>query len=250
MNDISKIIVFLFVCGLLIYMLKMTLYMKQKEELKTHTFVVLFVGILACAIATFLDMITPVFNSGIVNLIIRISFTLGAIFYTVGVMLWSNYTKKVIGKYEELALKDSMTEIFNRNGLGKIYKLVSERKKVFYLAMCDLDGLKKINDEFGHLEGDRYIAGTAKVMVETVGNKGYVGRIGGDEFTIILECQETKEVEEILNTIESLVCKICPGKETGISLGYAMFPDEGNNIIDLMKAADKKMYKNKGNKKR
>jgi diguanylate cyclase (GGDEF)-like protein len=223
--------------------------MKQKEELKTQTFVVLFAGILACAIATFLDMITPVFNNGIINLIIRISFTIGATFYIAGVMLWGNYTKKVIVKYEELALKDSMTEIFNRNGLEKIYKLVSERKKVFYIVMCDLDGLKKVNDKFGHLEGDKYIAATAKVMVETVGNKGYVGRIGGDEFAIILECEDTRETEQLLYMIESLVGKICPGKDTGISVGYAIFPYDGNNIKGLIKVADKRMYTNKEAKK-
>ncbi len=249
MYDISKIIVFLFVSGLLIYMLRMTIYMNQKEELKTHTFVVLFLGILACTIAAFLDMITPVFNNWIMNLVIRICYTLGAIFYTLGVMLWSNYTKRVIVNFEELALKDSMTEIFNRNGIEKIYKLISQREKVFGLAMCDLDGLKKINDKFGHLEGDKYIAGTAKVMVETVGNKGYVGRIGGDEFVIILECEDTSEIEQILYTIENLVCKICPGKETGISLGYAMFPYDGNNIKGLIKSADKRMYKSKEAKK-
>lgn len=250
MYDVNKIIVFLFVMILLFYMLKLSFFIKQKGNSQTYTFSILFTGILLCGLATFFDMLTPIYNNKYINMIIKICFTGGAIFYISGVVLWGNYTKKIIEDFEKLALKDSMTEIFNRNGMERIYKLISEAKKPFYLGICDLDGLKGINDKFGHLEGDQYIAQAAKIIADAVGNLGYVGRIGGDEFLVFLEYIDRRKVENMADEIKQAVYNISPAKNTGISIGCAVFPDDGENLDTLMKIADKRMYQDKESRKK
>lgn len=250
MWDIKKIIVFLFVVILLFYMIRLSFFTRKKWRVKTHTFSVLFLGLLLLTIATFFDMIYPIVGTNFIHVFMKICFTLGAVIYTVGVILWSNYTKKVIEKFEELALKDSMTDVFNRKGMEKVYKMISKANSLFYVVICDLDEMKKINDIYGHLQGDKYIESTAKIIVDTIGEKGYVGRIGGDEFVIILEDQDMQQVEQYICTIKKLVYKIFPEKNTGISLGYSLFPNDGDTLEDLIKVADKRMYNDKKSRKR
>ncbi|MCY6960175.1 GGDEF domain-containing protein [Clostridium brassicae] len=249
MYEVEKIIVFLFVAILLFYMIRLSFFTKREWGLETHTFKILFMGVLLIAIATFFDMILPIINTKIVHVSIKICFTLGAVVYIVGIILWSNYTKKVIKKFEELAVKDPMTGVFNRKGMEKVYKVFLKEKTPFYLVVCDLDRVKKINDEYGHLEGDKYIVGASKIILDTTGEKGYVGRIGGDEFVIILEYQDIQEVERIVFEIKQSVYEIFPRKDTGISLGYSLFPNDGDTLQDLIKVADERMYNDKERRK-
>ncbi|WP_027625775.1 GGDEF domain-containing protein [Clostridium lundense] len=245
MWDIEKIIVCLFVILLLFYMIRLSHFTRQKWELKTYTFRILLMGLSLITIATFFDMVSPIINIKSIHALIKACFTLGAIIYIIGIILWSNYTKKVIEKFEELALKDSMTNLFNRKGMEKAYKEIYERNSPFYVIICDLDEMKKINDRYGHLQGDEYITSTAKIITDAIGTRGYIGRIGGDEFIIILEYEDIQQIEEIVFTIKKLVYEIFPQKNTGISLGYSLFPDDGKNLEDLIKVADERMYKDK-----
>ncbi|KAJ51709.1 diguanylate cyclase (GGDEF)-like protein [Clostridium tetanomorphum] len=250
MWDIEKIIVFLFVVIFLFYMIRLSLFTRQKWQLKTYTFRILFMGLLLITTATFLDMISPVISTKFTYILMRACFTLGAIFYIIGVILWSNYTKEVIEKFEELALKDSMTSLLNRKGMEKIYNTISKGNSPFYVVICDLDEMKKINDKYGHLQGDKYITSTAKIIVDAIGEKGYIGRIGGDEFVIILEYEDIEKVEETVIEIKQSVHEIFPGKNTGISLGYSLFPDDGKTLEDLIKIADERMYNDKQTRKK
>lgn len=249
MFDIYKVIVFLFVVVLLIYMIRLRLLAMAKLDLKTPTFTILLIGLSFCTVATFLDMIFPFWDSKIIYILLRVCFTLGAIFYIIGVILWSNYTKTVIQRYEEMALKDSMTDVFNRNGMEKVYKSVLQTNDKFFIIVGDLDRLKKINDEYGHLEGDRYIANASKIISKTLNGQGYVGRIGGDEFVILLNNKDLNEVEQIMTSIRQSIFQVSPGKSTGISLGYSVFPEEGSSLEDLVSVADRRMYIEKKSKK-
>lgn len=249
MYDIKKIIVFLSVIILLFYMIRLSFFTKKTWRLKTHTFSILFIGLLLLTIATFFDMISPMVHIKLIHVFVKICFTLGAVIYILGVILWSNYTMKVIRKFEELALKDSMTDVFNRKGMEKVYKMISESNSSFYVIICDLDEMKKINDRYGHIQGDKYIASTAKIILDAVGQRGYVGRIGGDEFVIILKYEDIQQIEQTMFKIKQSVKQIFPEKNTGISLGYSLFPYEGDTLENLIKVADKKMYNDKNSRK-
>ncbi|WMJ80539.1 GGDEF domain-containing protein [Clostridium sp. MB40-C1] len=249
MYEIEKIIVFLFVVILLLYMIRLSFFTRREWGLETHTFKVLFIGVLLITIATFFDMLSPMINTKFIHIFMKICFTLGAVVYIVGIILWSDYTKKVIKKFEELAIRDPMTGVFNRKGMEKVYKVFFEENSPFCLVICDLDKMKEINDEYGHLEGDKYIVGTSKIILDIIKGKGYVGRIGGDEFVIILEYEDIQQIQEIIFTIKQSVHEILHEKNTGISLGYSLFPNDGDTLEDLIKVADERMYNDKGSRK-
>lgn len=250
MMDIQKTIVFLFVLGLLFYMIKLSISTKRNWKFRTYTFVVLIGGLSLLTIGTFLDMISYTQSYKSIYCLIRICFTLGAIIYVLGVVLWGNYTQKMINKFEGIALTDPMTGVLNRNGIEKIYKTLIKEKKSFYVIVCDLDGTKKINDSLGHLVGDEYINSSTRIITDIIGINGDIARIGGDEFVILLKYVDIPELQSMLLKIKQSVYEILPEKNTGISLGYSLFPDDGVNFEELVKTADEKMYNDKQSGKR
>jgi len=249
MVEIQKIIVFLFVLLLLFYMIKLLISTKHNRKFKIYPFVVLIIGLILLTIATFLDMVAYIKNYQIFYMLIKVCFTFGAIIYVVGIILWSDFTHKMIKQLEKITLYDPMTGILNRNGLEKKYNVFIKSKNCFYIIFCDLDGTKKINDNLGHLVGDKYINITAEIMKNIIGLKGHVARIGGDEYVILLEYVDNKELQLILMKIKKAVYKFLPTENTGISFGYSLFPNDGVTFEELIEIADKKMYVNKQSKK-
>jgi diguanylate cyclase (GGDEF)-like protein len=245
MIDVAKVIVFTFVLVLLFYMIRLFIFTKRSWKIRTYTFAVLIAGLSLLTIATFFDMIRFAQNYKFSYILIKVSFTLGAVIYILGVILWSNYTKRMINLLEKVALTDHMTGVSNRNGIEKIYNRLIESRSSFYVVVCDLDGTKKINDSLGHLVGDEYINSTTKVMTDIIGVSGQVARIGGDEFIVLLEYMDNQELHLIIGKIKQAVCEILPGKSTGISVGYSLFPNDGVVFEELIKIADTKMYEDK-----
>ncbi len=245
MIELQKMVVFLVVTVLLFYMIRLLTFTKERWKFRTYTFAVLIGGLSLINIATFFDMIIYFRNYRFIYVLIKICFTLGSITYVLGVILWSNYTKKTINKFEEIALTDPMTGTLNRKGIENNYNIVVESGNPFYIILCDLDGTKRINDNFGHLQGDKYITAATKALTDTIGLKGHVARIGGDEFIILLSYVEVQELQKIILKIKSLVSEFLPEQNTGISCGYSSFPKEGITFEELIKVADEKMYDDK-----
>lgn len=249
MVEFRKTIVFLFVLILFFYKIKLLTFTKRSWKIKTHIFAVLIGGISLITIGTFLDMIVYFIDYKFTYILIKSFLTLGSIIYILGVILWSNFTKKMILQFEKSTLTDFMTGVLNRNGIEKIYNMHVKAKNSFYVIVCDLDGTKIINDELGHLVGDNYITSTTKIMTDIIGLKGHIGRIGGDEFVIILEYINVLELQQIISRIKQAVYKILPEKNSGVSSGYSSFPDDGVTFEELIMVADKKMYDDKKCKK-
>lgn len=245
MIELRKVVVFLCVTTLLFYMIRLLLFTKRKWPLKSYTFGILIGGISFIVIACFLDIIVSVYDYQLIRNIIKISFTLGTIIYVVGIILWSKFTKTMMDRLEEAALTDSMTGVLNRGGIERVYDSLTETKKNFYVIVCDLNGTKVINDTYGHMEGDSYIYNTTKIIREIIGSNGYVARIGGDEFVILLENLNIDEVEELSFNIKKLVNEIHLDENTGISIGHSVFPNDGQALWELINVADKKMYEDK-----
>ena len=138
--------------------------------------------------------------------------------------------------------------------LGNEYYETAKRNDIsFLLLYADLDGLKMINDQFGHSEGDYAIASTAKILNKTFRNSDIISRLGGDEFTVIISSASNKDEKDIRNRIQRY-CDLHnelskkPYK-LSISLGFAYFcPENPCSFEDLMKAADKALYEDKQSK--
>ncbi len=152
--------------------------------------------------------------------------------------------------YEELAITDSLTGLYNRNAYqidtGKIEELTG-----FLILTFDLNDLKICNDTKGHTEGDHYIVTAAKMIERLLAPYGRCYRIGGDEFCSIVRNGATCPVDDLLLKLEMEQIKYNAGLTPNgypirIAAGYAMYDAElDENIEDMRDRADTNMYRNK-----
>jgi len=152
-----------------------------------------------------------------------------------------------------LALTDELTGLFNRRGFMALaerqLKLGRRSGRGMMLFVMDVDGLKQINDSFGHLEGDRALKRTAEVLEETFRDSDVVARLGGDEFAVLaIEASghsETTIKTRLFECLKSINAEqSC--YELSLSLGVARFdPRNRTSIGELMAKADQAMYEQK-----
>jgi len=120
----------------------------------------------------------------------------------------------------------------------------------FYIVFIDIDSFKKINDSMGHHIGDLFISDAAKRLKASIHKSDFIGRIGGDEFALIIQRRlSDKEVFKYIDKIRKhfLQSFIIEGNEitSSASFGIASFPYDGVGQVELMKNADTAMYKAK-----
>jgi len=152
-----------------------------------------------------------------------------------------------------LALTDDLTGLYNRRGfmamVERQMRLGRRTGRGMILFMMDLDGLKQINDSFGHLEGDRALKSTAEVLEETFRDSDVIARLGGDEFAV-LAIEAAGHSERTIQTrlfdgLQSIRAEQVP-YELSLSLGFARFdPRNCTSIEELMAKADQAMYEHK-----
>ena len=111
---------------------------------------------------------------------------------------------KITDKLFELAYTDSMTEVQNRNAyeekLKKLRKPSSNISRITVIVI-DINGMKEINDSYGHFSGDDAIKTVAKALKDTIGTKADIYRIGGDEFVCISESNVLPYISQFKDTI-------------------------------------------------
>lgn len=242
MMEFRKVVVFLFVAVLLFYMTRLFYFTKKRWHVKKRVFIILIGGLALISMATFLDMLSNVMNCPLVYAIIKIFLTAGGITYIIGIILWTIFTMEMMTELENATLTDYMTGALNRSGIEKAFNSYIKAKLPFYVLVCDLNGTKSINDTFGHNEGDRYISKVSHIIRDSIGSKGYLARVGGDEFVILVEGLDQQELENLICNIKKQVYEIYSVKYAGISMGYSKYPDDGKLLYELMKVADKNMY--------
>ena len=157
-----------------------------------------------------------------------------------------------------LSHMDELTGLLNRRGfvnMGKRHiELAKARNVPFLLFFADLDGLKEINDTFGHKEGDFAIIKTGEILKKSLRQTDIISRLGGDEFTFITINTSRKNANIIkqniiLNMKEYNHSSDKPYK-LSISIGMAYYsPDLNITFKALMEIADKMLYNEKKSKK-
>ena len=118
------------------------------------------------------------------------------------------------------------------------------------IMFLDLDGFKPVNDTFGHPKGDAVLRAVAKRLVDEVGADGHVGRMGGDEFAIVvIDAQSRKIVEQLADRIINAIKQPYQIDQTeiriGVSIGCAFGPIDGATVDDLILKADLALYQAK-----
>jgi diguanylate cyclase (GGDEF)-like protein/putative nucleotidyltransferase with HDIG domain len=114
------------------------------------------------------------------------------------------------------------------------------------LMVCDMNGFKKINDRFGHLEGNRVLRLFAQALKDSCREYDYVARMGGDEFVVICTGlaagDALKRVEQIRPLARQAGFDVCGEDIVSLSVGMAVAPDDGNDAEQLLTQADRRMY--------
>ncbi|MBU3145037.1 GGDEF domain-containing protein [Clostridium sp. CF012] len=159
------------------------------------------------------------------------------------------------GELKNSYVIDELTGIFNRRGFymhgGSLYKAATITGGKAIMCFGDMDGLKKINDTYGHREGDEAILTTALLIKESFGTDDIVARIGGDEFIIIAANKSTKnEINTIIEVInlnfEKYNSISNKPYNLSISFGFSVYsPDVSLTFEQLIQDADKELYKQK-----
>ena len=123
----------------------------------------------------------------------------------------------------------------------------NRHQKQVAVVFIDLDGFKLINDELGHAAGDRVLVNTGQRLVNAVRATDTVARIGGDEFTIILE--DLDNVAEVHGVAKKIIGTVSTPMElgdgtyhVGASLGIAIYPEHARTLDTLIHIADQAMY--------
>ncbi|MDL2220917.1 diguanylate cyclase [Eubacteriales bacterium OttesenSCG-928-N14] len=159
--------------------------------------------------------------------------------------------RTLIHHLENDAGVDALTGLFNRRQMERIKQ---ELESVEYLPvaviMADVDGLKRVNDTFGHQQGDVYLRLAAEVLESCCPPSGYLGRLGGDEFCMYLPRSSAKQAEGIVNAVQMRMRVIFSYPfRPSISMGYAIKDAPTQNIDAIQEQADIRMYRQKTRKR-
>ncbi|MBN2802436.1 MAG: GGDEF domain-containing protein [Deltaproteobacteria bacterium] len=154
----------------------------------------------------------------------------------------------LLKRFKTQSLMDEMTGVFNRRGFflnaSPIPVEAKQTGKDFMLVYADVDGLKQINDTYGHDEGDVVINGCAQVLKETFRDRDIIGRVGGDEFIVALETSELEGLKQRLENrfeinVEKFNKSINKPYKLSVSLGFASENSKSEiSLEDLIKHAD------------
>ncbi len=156
-----------------------------------------------------------------------------------------------------ISMYDELTGIYNRRGFfefaNRILAAPENEGKLAVIIFGDLDNLKKINDNFGHEEGDYAILCAANFIKSGLRNTDIVGRIGGDEFAAFAICENESMIKSIPSRIKQIAAKHNHYSEKcyniTISVGtYEVTCSSDSNIQSFMKHADSALYEDKKNK--
>jgi len=146
---------------------------------------------------------------------------------------------------------DYLTGIFNRRHLEEcLRKKISESNNVFAGIMLDIDDYKSVNDKYGHLMGDRALIDFANALQKSVGKNDIVARYGGDEFMLIVNVKNEKQLEEVIVDIRTNIEKINDSEaypfKMRASLGAKIYTrDKETTMEKFLNQLDDLMYQDK-----
>jgi diguanylate cyclase (GGDEF)-like protein/putative nucleotidyltransferase with HDIG domain len=158
-----------------------------------------------------------------------------------------------LSKAESSATTDYITNLPNARSLflqldAEIARSRRENTPLTVLVL-DMDGLKTINDRFGHLEGNRVLADVAAGLKSVCRDYDYVARMGGDEFVVLipgLHGPETRyRVDQFRQAVAAAGVHLLLDEPLSASIGRATFPQDGHDAAQLLAEADRRMYQEK-----
>lgn len=151
------------------------------------------------------------------------------------------------------ARTDELTQVYNRRYVEQYTEQVlgenSEKKQSAFFIM-DVDKFKEVNDVYGHAVGDAVLHAFGEVLNGQFRGDDIVGRIGGDEFTVLMRNISSQEAvhskaENLLEETKKLAFDEMDGKGITVSIGIALYPEHGKTYMELYRSADQALYETK-----
>jgi diguanylate cyclase (GGDEF)-like protein len=148
-----------------------------------------------------------------------------------------------------LSSHDPLTGLYNRTHFeAEMHRLEQERFVSVGVIICDVDGLKLVNDTLGHSAGDKLLLAAAEVIRRSFKENDLVARVGGDEFAILLPKINEKEIDNATLRIQNGITKYnetSPELLLSISVGYAIRNKKSADMTEIFEKADNNMYREK-----
>jgi diguanylate cyclase (GGDEF)-like protein len=153
---------------------------------------------------------------------------------------------RLFRRVRTLAISDSLTGLANYRHLVDILQGELERSgrtnRSFSLLLMDLDGLKKINDQYGHVIGSRALSRVATILKLNCRSIDTAARYGGDEFAVVLPETNHFAAEQVVERVRNCLLADDENPPLSISIGVATFPKCGVTVQQLLEYADKSLY--------
>ncbi|MEE1517016.1 MAG: GGDEF domain-containing protein, partial [Lachnospiraceae bacterium] len=166
--------------------------------------------------------------------------------------LYHRVTRNMMEEHEKALLikrayTDDLTKLHNRAYCSEHMRNLSiDKNSKYTIINFDLNGLKKMNDTYGHTKGDELICYAAIVLEKSFAKDGVVGRMGGDEFIAIIENDNIEFIEKLIETFKDNIKEVNekkPDLGLSISYGYATNTElEGARYEKVYHVADERMY--------
>lgn len=167
-----------------------------------------------------------------------------SVFYMTGTISRTDFTDRT--------MLDPLTGIYNKLEIGSISRAVLadavKRNKIAVFIVIDLDHFKDVNDTYGHMVGDKALINTARIIKSVIGSRGYVGRIGGDEFFAVLRDFDGDHdaLRAVLRSLREHIRRYFlhwgHGVKVTCSIGASSYPKDSSEYDVLFKLADYCMY--------
>jgi len=160
---------------------------------------------------------------------------------------------RLFEQVRHLAVSDPLTGLANYRKLLDVLENETERtdrtNRPFAVLLLDLDGLKKINDTFGHLAGSRALCRVADILRVHCRAIDTAARYGGDEFALVLPETEEKEAQRVADRIRDVMANDTEPPPISVSIGISLYRGDGERIEKLLAEADERLYAEKARRK-
>jgi diguanylate cyclase (GGDEF)-like protein/PAS domain S-box-containing protein len=159
------------------------------------------------------------------------------------------YQKECETKLNYLSFHDSLTGISNRNCFEEaMQRMQADPPASVGIIVCDVDGLKFVNDTLGHDTGDELLVNTASLLRRNFRTDDVIARIGGDEYAVLVADADAKAVEDMVRRLRGSIsdCNAAsPGVSISLSIGYVTSDSGTTDMYSLFREADNRMYREK-----
>lgn len=165
-------------------------------------------------------------------------------------LMWIE-VRRMEADLQRTAVTDGLTGLLNRRGMSsrfeQVLSMARRESEPFSLLLFDLDHFKRVNDEYGHLAGDTVLHETARLLGDGKRNEDVLGRVGGEEFLLLLHDKDARKAREMAERLRKLVSGNVVDTTAGevtvtVSAGIATFPGDGESWDRLFSAADRRLY--------